>query len=326
MRGELIAICRSENKGTQKAPVDEGSLLRGFGLEGDAHGGNWHRQISLLSDEDVDGMRGKGLKLAPGAFGENLVTRGIDLLELEIGRRFRVGDRAVLQVTQHGKKCHSRCPIYYQAGDCIMPRRGIFARVLRSGTVRPGDRIRTDPALDRYRFAIVVLSDRASKGEYEDTAGPLAAQQLLQAVPGEIVDKVLIADDQSTIQKHLVRLADDRVVDLILTVGGTGLSPRDVTPEATRAVMDREVPGIAEGIRLHGMKHTPRAMLSRGMAAQRGQTLIVNLSGSPRAVGEQLEAFLPVVEHALHMATGIPANCATAPREPATPTGVTGSC
>ena len=313
MHGELVAICRSVKKGTQKASIDEGALVRGFGLEGDAHAGNWHRQISLLSDEDVDDMRGKGLSLAPGAFGENLVTRGIELLELKIGRRFRVGEQVVLQVTQHGKKCHSHCQIYYLAGDCIMPRRGIFARVLRSGTVRPGDRIRTDPALDRYRYAIIVLSDRASKGEYEDTAGPLAGQQLVEAVPGDIVEKKVIADERQLLERELVRVADERVVDLILTVGGTGLSPRDITPEATRSVMDREVPGIAEAIRLHGMKHTPRAMLSRGIAAQRGQTLIVNLSGSPRAVGEQMEAFLPVVDHALHMATGIPANCAKDP-------------
>lgn len=310
MQGQVVAICRSEKKGTQKAPVDEGTLVRGFGLEGDAHGGNWHRQISLLSDEDVDGMRGKGLTLAAGAFGENLVTRGIELLDLEIGRRFRVGDNAVLQVTQHGKECHTRCQIYEKAGDCIMPRRGIFARVLRSGPVRPGDVVQTDPAFDRYRFGIVVLSDRASKGVYEDTAGPTAAKLLLEAVDGDVVHQVILPDDQKRIEKALVRLADEEVLDLILTVGGTGLSPRDVTPEATRAVMDREVPGIAEGLRLEGMKHTPRAMLSRGMAAQRGHTLIVNLSGSPRAVTEQLEAFGPVAEHALHMATGIPTSCA----------------
>lgn len=310
MQGQIVAVCLSERKGTQKQPVGESRLVRGFGLEGDAHGGNWHRQVSLLSDEDVDGMRGKGLRLAAGAFGENLVTRGIELLELQVGRRFRVGDRAVLQVTQHGKECHSRCPIYYQAGDCIMPRRGIFARVLRSGPVSAGDIVTTDVGFDRYRFAIVVLSDRASQGVYEDTAGPLAANMLAEVGVGTLVHRGLLPDDRGTIERELVRLADDEVVDLILTVGGTGLSPRDVTPEATRAVMDREVPGIAEAIRAFGMRHTPRAMLSRGMAAQRGHTLIINLSGSPKAVSEQLEVLQPVVEHALHMATGIPSDCA----------------
>ena len=310
LRGRVVALCRSERKGTQKAPIDGGELVRGQGLEGDAHAGNWHRQVSLLSDQDVDTMRGKGLALAAGAFGENVVTTGIDLLALEIGRRFRIGDRAVLQVTQHGKACHSRCAIYDQAGDCIMPRRGIFARVLRSGTVRPGDEVRTDPVFDAYRFAVLVLSDRASAGVYEDTAGPVAAGRLLAAVPGSVVEQRILPDDRGRIERALVRLADEEVVDLVLTVGGTGLSPRDVTPEATLAVMDREVSGIAEGMRLEGMKHTPRAMLSRGVAVQRGHTLIVNLSGSPRAVNEQFDALAPVLEHALQMATGIPASCA----------------
>jgi molybdenum cofactor synthesis domain-containing protein len=284
-------------------------LLRGFGLEGDAHGGSWHRQVSLLAEEDIDRMRGKGLVLALGAFGENVVTQGVDLLSMPVGRRFRMGEGAVLQVTQHGKTCHTRCAIYTQAGDCVMPRRGIFARVLRSGSVAPGDALWTDPRFDAYRFAILVLSDRASHGEYEDTAGPVTAQLLGASLQGELVAQRLLPDDRSSIERELVRLADEEVADLILTVGGTGLSPRDVTPEATRAVMDREVPGIAEAIRWQGMKHTPRAMLSRGISGQRGQTLIINLSGSPRAVKEQFEALQPVLEHALQMATGIPSKC-----------------
>lgn len=309
LRGHVVGVCRSDHKGEQKTPVDRGTLVRGFGLEGDAHGGSWHRQVSLLANEDIDGMRAKGLALAPGAFGENVVTQGVDLLSLPVGRRFRMGEKAVLQVTQHGKTCHTRCAIYTQAGDCIMPRRGIFARVLRSGSIAAGDELWTDPSFDRYRFAIVVLSDRASQGEYADTAGPVTAQLLEAALQGELVAQRLLPDDRASIERELARLADEEVADLILTVGGTGLSPRDVTPEATRAVMDREVPGIAEAIRWQGMKHTPRAMLSRGVCGQRGQTLIINLSGSPRAVKEQFEALHPVLDHALQMATGIPSKC-----------------
>ena len=311
MRGTIVSICHSAKKGTQKEPVEgEAQLVRGFGLEGDAHGGNWHRQVSLLANEDVDGMRGHGLQLAPGAFGENIVTTGIDLLALEVGRRFRIGGEAIMQVTQHGKACHSRCAIYEKAGDCIMPRRGIFARVLRGGSIRPGDTLETDASLDRFRFAVITLSDRASEGTYEDTAGPKAVEMLRAVVDGDLVASELLPDNRKRLERALIRLADDEVVDLILTCGGTGLSPRDITPEATRAVIDREVPGIAEAIRAGGMTHTPRAMLSRGMAGQRGHTLIVNLSGSARAVAEQLEILLPVLEHGLHMATGIPASCA----------------
>ncbi|MCU0692795.1 MAG: molybdopterin-binding protein [Polyangiaceae bacterium] len=311
--GTVVAVCRSERKGQQKSPIDEGRLLRGLGLDGDAHAGNWHRQVSLLADEDIAQMRAKGLALAPGAFGENLVTRDMDLEALAVGRRFRVGEHAVLQVTQHGKACHTRCAIYYKAGDCIMPRRGIFARVLRDGDVRPGDAVDTDAALDRFRFAVVTLSDRASQGEYEDTAGPRAIELVRQVVDGDLVEHRVLPDEPAQLKRELIRLADDELVDLVLTCGGTGLSPRDTTPETTREVIEREVPGIAEAIRAGGMKHTPRAMLSRGLAGQRGHTLVVNLSGSPRAVAEQLEVLLPVLPHALQMATGIPTQCARVP-------------
>ena len=142
-KGEVIAVCTSAAKHVQKDKVDEVFLIEGEGIRGDAHAGFDHRQVSLLADESVAKMRAKGLQdLLPGAFGENLVTRGIDLLSLQIGDRLRVGGEVVLEVTQIGKECVDRCAIYYQAGDCIMPREGIFARVVKGGRVRPGDEIR----------------------------------------------------------------------------------------------------------------------------------------------------------------------------------------
>ncbi|RMG89096.1 MAG: MOSC domain-containing protein, partial [Candidatus Dadabacteria bacterium] len=109
------------------------------GLAGDAHAGDWHRMVSLLALESVDKMRAAGLDVNPGDFAENLTTRGLDLLALPLGTRLRVGDEVVLELTQHGKECHTRCAIYYQAGDCVMPREGVFAKVIRTGTVRVGD-------------------------------------------------------------------------------------------------------------------------------------------------------------------------------------------
>ena len=137
--GTVVAVCRSEVTGQPKSPVDGGILRAGHGLEGDAHAGTWHRQISLLAEADIELMRSKGLTLEPGAFGENLVVRGMDLQELQVGARLMLGGRAELQITQRGKQCHTRCAIYHQAGDCIMPRLGLFARVRRGGTVAPGD-------------------------------------------------------------------------------------------------------------------------------------------------------------------------------------------
>lgn len=141
-KGEILAVCLSAEKHVQKDEVGEVLLLEDLGIEGDAHAGFGHRQVSLLAEESVDKMRAKGLEnLRPGAFGENLVTRGMDLASLKVGDLLRVGEKVLLEVTQIGKECVDRCAIYYAAGDCIMPREGIFARVIRGGRIRPGDEI-----------------------------------------------------------------------------------------------------------------------------------------------------------------------------------------
>ncbi len=142
-RSEIVAVCTSAEKHVQKEAVEQVVLVVEKGIEGDAHFGFGHRQVSLLADESVEKMRARGLKdLRPGAFGENLVTRGIDLLSFSVGDRLRIGDSVLLEVSQIGKECVDRCAIYYAAGDCIMPREGIFARVIEGGTVRPGDEIK----------------------------------------------------------------------------------------------------------------------------------------------------------------------------------------
>ena len=141
-RSEIVAVCTSSEKHVQKEAVGEVLLVEEKGIEGDAHFGFGHRQVSLLADESVDKMRKKGLDdLRPGAFGENLVTRGIDLLSLDVGDTLEVGEGILLEVTQIGKECVDRCAIYYAAGDCIMPREGIFVRVVKGGPVKPGDEI-----------------------------------------------------------------------------------------------------------------------------------------------------------------------------------------
>lgn len=141
-KGEIVAVCLSAEKHVQKDEVNEVLLVEDLGIEGDAHAGFGHRQVSLLAEESVEKMRALGLEdLRPGAFGENLLTRGMDLVGMEVGTRLRVGNEVLLEVTQIGKECVDRCAIYYAAGDCIMPREGIFARVLRGGRVRPGDAI-----------------------------------------------------------------------------------------------------------------------------------------------------------------------------------------
>ncbi len=138
--GVIRGICISEKKGTQKHEVPEAELKVEWGIEGDAHAGKWHRQVSLLGLEQIEAFRARGADVAFGAFGENLIVEGYHFRELPVGTRFQIGD-VLLEMTQIGKECHSHCQIYQVMGDCIMPREGVFARVLEGGTIRTGDEI-----------------------------------------------------------------------------------------------------------------------------------------------------------------------------------------
>jgi MOSC domain-containing protein YiiM len=137
--GRIRAISVSEQKGTQKVNVPDAELLVDFGVIGDAHAGNWHRQVSLLAVESIDKMVEKGVKVSPGDFAENITTEGIDLLKLSVGSKLKLGESAELEITQFGKKCHDRCEIFERVGDCIMPREGVFARVIKAGLINVGD-------------------------------------------------------------------------------------------------------------------------------------------------------------------------------------------
>ena len=141
---EIVSIAISRKKGTRKLPVDEIVLLEDCGLEGDAHAGAWHRQVSFLSSENIEKARSKGLSVSFGDFAENIATKGVDWKTVPIGTVVRLGNSAVVEITQIGKICHNKCAIYYKAGDCIMPREGVFARVLKGGKIVCGDEVRIE--------------------------------------------------------------------------------------------------------------------------------------------------------------------------------------
>ena len=143
MKIESIAVSR--HKGTRKEAVASVLLKENFGIEGDAHAGKWHRQVSFLAAESIEAARAKGLTVTFGDFAENFATRGIDWNTLPVGSRIRIGSKAVVEITQIGKECHKKCAIYYQAGDCIMPREGVFGRVLVAGPVHVGDAVKILP-------------------------------------------------------------------------------------------------------------------------------------------------------------------------------------
>ena len=141
LQGEVKAVCISLKRGTPKRPVEKGVFIAGYGIEGDAHAGNWHRQVSLLGQESVDRLQEKiSIPLFPGAFAENILCEGIELYQLPVGTKLRVGT-ALCEVTQIGKECHADCAIRRQAGDCVMPREGIFAIVLTEGEAKAGDAV-----------------------------------------------------------------------------------------------------------------------------------------------------------------------------------------
>lgn len=141
MSGRVVAVCVSAQKGEKKNPVESIQLLPGYGIVGDAHAGSWHRQVSLLAIESIRKMQRQGLEVDTGDFAENITTEGIDLVCLPIGTQLRVGE-ALLEVTQIGKECHTPCAIYHRAGDCVMPKKGVFAKVLAGGDVRSGDKVK----------------------------------------------------------------------------------------------------------------------------------------------------------------------------------------
>ncbi|MCL2276814.1 MAG: molybdopterin-binding protein [Treponema sp.] len=315
--GKILAVCVSSEKGTPKRDIGSVELIAGHGLSGDAHSGQWHRQVSLLSYEKIEDFREKGAKVEYGDFGENIVADNIDLKNLPVGTFLECGNKeksAVLEITQIGKECHIRCAIYNVMGDCIMPREGVFARVTRGGIINAGDEINIrGEAL--YRVWLITASDKGFAGEREDKSSRIIREVIM---PKQYNEKsvyieagyTLLSDDQTALENEMKRVCDNSLADLILTTGGTGFSPRDRVPEATIAAAHRLVPGIAEAMRAAGMNITKRAMLSRAAAAIRERTLIVNLPGSPKAARENLEFIIDDLKHGLDILTGHDSECA----------------
>ena len=310
--GRIDAICTSEKKGVRKAPVSSARFVSGHGIEGDAHSGPWHRQVSLLAAEHVQQTRLAGLpEIAAGDFAENLVVSGTNLDSLGLGSRLRLGRDVELRITQIGKVCHKPCRIQDLTGACIMPIRGVFARVEASGVVSVGDDVTIVQIVPRHAFQIVVLtiSDRCSRGEAIDTAGHTLEQCVQEAMDAHVYATEILPDEAPAIIERLQHYSGGHSIDLILTAGGTGFSPRDVTPEATRTVVERLTPGLDEAMRAASLAKTPRAMLSRACSGIRASTLIVNLPGSQRAAQENLDAILPTLPHALATLRGDTKDC-----------------
>jgi molybdopterin adenylyltransferase len=296
----------SDKKGEVKTPVPEARFTL-EGMEGDAHAGPWHRQVSLLAAESIRKYEeATDARVPDGGFGENITTEGFALHHARPMDRFVSGD-LVLELTQVGKKCHgNRCAIYKHTGECIMPDEGIFCRVIHEGKLGVGDQLAYVPRT--FTLRIITLSDRASAGIYPDRSGPA----ILEEMERWFEDKKLkyssssriLPDDAEAFTGELESALKDGV-DLIFTTGSTGLGSRDMAPEVASQVMEVQIPGIMELIRVkHGMVN-PNAALSRSLAGKSGKTLIFVLPGSTRAVREYMEEILKSLWHMLLMVNDI---------------------
>lgn len=296
----------SEQKGTVKVPVDF-IQIGSEGVEKDAHAGDWHRQVSLLGAESINKISGtKGRIIQFGEFAENITTEGLELFNVTIGDRFVIGE-AELEVTQIGKECHGKsCAIFKEVGNCVMPKEGIFCKVINPGQVKAGDIIEFNP--EYFRIAIITLSDRASRGEYEDKSGPELkkfCEDHFQKLQWKYKITCVIIPDDSIMFEELLRKNISENVDFVFTTGGTGIGKRDISVDIVKKFDFKEIPGIMDSIRLKFGQVNPNALLSRSIAGVINDTIVYTLPGSTKAVMEYMSEICVSLEHLVYMLKGI---------------------
>jgi molybdenum cofactor synthesis domain-containing protein len=304
--GVVKSVNISEAKGTIKRPVDA-IKLNDKGVEGDAHAGNWHRMVSLLGVESYEKFsREAGRSFVFGDFAENITTQGVLLYKMAPLDRL-IFKSVELEVTQIGKKCHGKgCAIFNEVGHCVMPKEGIFARVIKSGTIMPGEGFRYEPKI--FKVRIITLSDRASRGEYDDLSGPEIERQLSDYFTNNNwkadISRTLIPDDAAKLEQQLKDMRSQSY-DLVFTTGGTGIGPRDISPDVAKLIIDKEIPGIMEHIRWKFGQEKPQALASRSICGTMNQTLLFVLPGSVKAVKEYTSEITNYLKHLIFMLKGI---------------------
>ena len=306
---KVVSVNVSEKKGTIKQPVDQ-IVLDEMGVQTDAHSGSWHRQVSLLAVESIQKFsKEAGRHIRYGEFAENITTEGLELWKTHPLDRIFIGE-VELEVTQIGKECHgSSCNIFKEVGNCVMPKEGIFARVIKNGRVKAGDSFDYQPKV--FKMQVITLSDRASRGEYEDKSGPAVAARLLKWFEETgwecSVDNTIIPDDADELESLVAGFVNEGV-DFLFTTGGTGIGPRDITVDTIKPMLQKEIPGIMELIRYKYGSQKPNALMSRAVAGVSADTLIYTLPGSVRAVEEYLSEIIPTLRHSILMLHGIDAH------------------
>jgi molybdopterin adenylyltransferase len=303
----VTGVCSSPTRGTVKKRLTVVTLVPGHGIEGDSHGGPGPRQVSMLSEMSLARMEQAGVRTRHGCCGENIdISAEMELHTLLPGVRLRLGSDAVVAVTAVGEDDADGHAGRIMEGS-IFPREGLFTEVLTGGLVAPHDSVELLRD-ESYSVGVLTVSDSSSRGEREDQSGP-ALLELLGAAGFLPARYCVVPDELALISEKLRLWSEDGSLDLLLTTGGTGFSPRDVTPEATASVFDRAAPGIPEMIRSMSARTVPSAWLSRAVAGIRMGTLIVNLPGSRKAAVECAGFLLEVAGHALEVLRGEAFRC-----------------
>lgn len=303
---KILSVNISTEKGVIKKPV-ESIDLNELGVANDAHSGEWHRQVSMLGKESFDRFsKMAGRQINYGEFAENITSEGVELVDTKPGDRF-VNNDVELEVTQIGKACHGdSCAIYREVGNCVMPKEGIFLRVKKNGSLKSGDELEYLPKI--YKVLVITLSDRAYKGTYDDKSGPAVVGKVddfFQSIKWQhTLDTMVIPDDERMLRGNLLK-AKEHGYDLVITTGGTGIGQRDITPDVAKDMLDKEIPGIMEMIRMKYGAEKPNALLSRGVAGIMENTFVYTLPGSVKAVNEYMPEITKTLKHLFLMRMGI---------------------
>jgi len=295
---KVLSVNTSAERG-RKYPVPE-VTIGAEGIQGDVHSGMWNRQISILDVSHAERFSrlSGGRKPEYGAFAENLSTAGLEDVRVLPFDRFE-NEETGLEVTQCGKPFHGS---FREAGNYVMPREGIFCRSTKKGILRAGDSLQWIPKV--FKVMIVTLSDRASKGVYEDLSGPEIAifmEEWFEKTEWRYEINNLIIPDNPQMLRELLEEAPGRGTDIIITTGGTGIGPRDFSPEVVKSIIEKEIPGIMEMIRMKYGMEKPNALLSRSIAGTLGKSLIFALPGSLKAVKEYMPEILKTLRHMIFM-------------------------
>lgn len=304
MKFTIQSLNVSEKKGTLKVPVEQVEL-NFEGIATDAHSGKWHRQVSLLAKENIDEFSiqyKQSFKF--GDFAENITTEGIDFRKVKV-LDILENENVEMMITQKGKKCHGGgCAVFNAVGHCVMPKEGIFAQVVRPGKLKTGDTMNYKPKV--FKIAVITLSDRASRGEYQDLSGPAIVEMTENFYKGidrlSEISSYIIPDNAIELSDLISKLSKE--CDAIFTTGGTGMSEKDITIETVSPILSKQLPGIMEMVRIKYGQQNPNALLSRSIAGSIGKTLVFCMPGSPKAVREYMTEIFTVLEHLIYMVYG----------------------